>query len=130
MPRNDTEHVLGVGISKPIPTACNAGVLPEVPEACVGSAVVLDDSMVIEDCCLTPDSPLSAASSPRTATTDPRSRPEVGTLMAMLMMQHSLAHDRGVGSSVPLTFARAREYKPSWKEVDDFRKNVLNIHGE
>ena len=94
------------------------------------SVVVLDDSMVIEDYCLTPDTPLSGAGSPRTATTDPCSRPEVGTLMAMLMMQHSLAHDSGMGSSVPLTFARAREYKPSWKEVDDFRKNVLNIHGE
>ena len=130
MPRDDTEHVLDVVISKLIPTSCYASPLLEVREACVFSAVVLDDSIVTEDCCLTSDSPLLAACSPRTTTTDPRSRQEVGTLMSMLMMQHSLANGRGVESSAPLTFKRAREYEPSWKEVNDFRKNVLNIHGK
>ena len=69
---------------------------------------------VIEDGNMTPDSPLS----PRTSTTDQRSFPDVGILMALLMMQHDPATDR----SIALTFECASEYRPSWKEVNDFEK--------
>jgi len=118
------ENVLDVGKHVTTPLVFSAVVLDNRMVIEDGNMTLDSALLVIEDGNITPDSPWSAAGSPRSLITDQSFSPNVDILMALLMMQHDPATDR----SIPLTFKRASEYKPSWKEVNNFEKNVFNIH--